>query len=381
LISSLQKRKVPLLDLAALHAPLRDEILAEMIRVVDSQKFIMGDDVRELERLMAEYSGTRFAIGCASGSDALVLALMAAGVGPGDRVLTTPYTFFATAGSISRAGAIPVFADIDPLTFNLDPDAAARVLRSTPGIKALIPVHLFGACADMDPLLASSSEFGCVVIEDGAQSIGAEYQGRKAQSMGQIGCISFFPSKNLGGFGDAGMLMTNDADLARKLAALRLHGSVQKYYHEWVGINSRLDTLQAAILKVKFRSLEEWTAGRQRNAALYRRLLSASNLPIQLPVEAEYQTRHVYNQFVIRVPRRDRLKEWLSENGIGTEIYYPLPLHLQPCYRQLGYQENDFPMSEAAARETLALPVHSAMSTEDIEYVAQMIADFLEREV
>lgn len=369
-----------MLDLAALHAPLRDEIIAEMIRVVDSQKFIMGDDVRELEHLMAEYSGTQFAIGCASGSDALVLALLAADIGPGDRVLTTPYTFFATAGAISRVGAIPVFADIDPVTFNIEADAAARVLRSTPGIKAVMPVHLFGGCADMDPLLESASEFGCIVIEDGAQSIGAEYKGRKAQSMGQLGCISFFPSKNLGGFGDGGMVTTNDADLARKIGSLRLHGTTKKYHHEWVGMNSRLDTIQAAILKVKFRSLDEWTAGRQRNAARYRNLLSAGNLPIQLPVEAEYQTRHVYNQFVISVPHRDELKEWLRENGVGTEIYYPLPLHLQPCYQNLGYRENDFPMSEAAARQTLALPVHSAMSTEDIEYVAQLIIDFLTRE-
>ncbi len=380
MISSLRKHKVPLLDLAALHAPLRDEIIAEMIRVVDSQKFIMGDDVRELEHLMAEYSGTQFAIGCASGSDALVLALLAADIGPGDRVLTTPYTFFATAGAISRVGAIPVFADIDPVTFNIEADAAARVLRSTPGIKAVMPVHLFGGCADMDPFLESASEFGCIVIEDGAQSIGAEYKGRKAQSMGQLGCISFFPSKNLGGFGDGGMVTTNDADLARKIGSLRLHGTTKKYHHEWVGMNSRLDTIQAAILKVKFRSLDEWTAGRQRNAARYRNLLSAGNLPIQLPVEAEYQTRHVYNQFVISVPHRDELKEWLRENGVGTEIYYPLPLHLQPCYQNLGYRENDFPMSEAAARQTLALPVHSAMSTEDIEYVAQLIIDFLTRE-
>jgi dTDP-4-amino-4,6-dideoxygalactose transaminase len=381
LIPSLSKHKVPLLDLAALHAPLRDEIIAEMTRVVDSQKFIMGDDVREFEQMMAHYSGTQFAIGCASGSDALLLALMAADVGPGDRVLTTPYSFFATAGSISRVGAIPVFADIDPLTFNLDPEAAARALKKDPGIKALIPVHLFGGSADMDPLLESAEEFGCIVIEDGAQSIGAEYKGRKAQSMGRIGCISFFPSKNLGAFGDAGMLTTNDAELARKIASLRLHGTTKKYHHEWVGINSRLDTLQAAILKVKFRFLDSWSAGRQRNAALYRNLLATSNVPVELPREAEYQTRHVYNQFVIRVPHRDRLKQWLQENGIGTEVYYPLPLHLQPCYDKLGYRENDFPVSELAARQTLALPIHSAMSHEDIEYVAQMIIDFFVHEI
>jgi len=373
---TLQKRKVPLLDLAALHAPIRDEIIAEMIRVVDSQKFIMGDDVRELGRLMAEYSGTRFAVGCASGSDALLLALLAVDVGPGDKVLTTPYTFFATAGAISRAGATPVFADIDPVTFNIDPNAAEHVLKTVPGIKAMIPVHLFGACADMDPLLDSANRHGCVVIEDGAQSIGAEYKNRKAQSMGQIGCISFFPSKNLGAFGDGGMLTTNDPELARKLGSLRLHGTTKKYYHEWVGINSRLDTIQAAILKVKFRYLDSWTAGRQHNAALYRNLLGGRDLPVQLPVEADYQTRHVYNQFVISVPARDNLKAWLQENGVGTEIYYPLPMHLQPCFKDLGYHEHDFPNSEAAARETLALPVHSGMPGEDIEYVSELIVDF-----
>src|ERR1019366_5876776 len=312
--SPLEKRKVPLLNLSALHAPIRDEIVAEMVRVVDSQKFIMGNDVKELERLIAQYSGVQFAVGCASGSDALLLALMAAGIGPGDRVLTTPYTFFATAGSISRVGAIPVFADIDPVTYNIDPGAAERVLQTVPGIKAIIPVHLFGACADMDPLLESAGRHGCVVIEDGAQSIGAEYKGRKAQSMGQIGCISFFPSKKLGGFGDGGMLTTNDPDLARKLGSLRLHGTTKKYYHEWVGMNSRLDTLQAAIVKVKFRYLDAWTAGRQHNAGLYRNLLSSRGLPVQLPVETDYQTRHVYNQFVISVPSRDKLKAWLQEN-------------------------------------------------------------------
>jgi len=364
------------LDLAALHAPIRDEIIAEMIRVVDSNKFIMGDDVKDLEGLIANYSGTRFAVGCASGSDALLLALLALGVGPGDKVLTTPYTFFATAGAIHHAGAIPVFADIDPCTFNIDPNAVEHVLKTVPGIKAMMPVHLFGACADMDPLLESANRHGCAVIEDGAQSIGAEYKGRKAQSMGQIGCISFFPSKNLGAFGDGGMLTTNDPDLARRLGSLRLHGTTQKYYHEWVGINSRLDTIQAAVLKVKFRYLDSWTAGRQHNAALYRNLLGGRGLPVQLPVEADYQTRHVYNQFVIGVPARDKLKGWLQENGVGTEVYYPVPLHLQPCYRDLGYRENDFPNSEAAARETLALPVHSGMPEEDVEYVSELITDF-----
>ncbi|HLK47110.1 MAG TPA: DegT/DnrJ/EryC1/StrS family aminotransferase [Bryobacteraceae bacterium] len=373
---SLQKRKIPLLDLAALHAPLREEILSAITRVVDSQKFIMGPEVKELEALIAEYSGTRYAVACASGSDALFLALLAGGVKQGDRVLTTPYSFFATAGAITRAGATPVFADIDPLTYNLDPIAARRVLETTPGITAMIPVHLFGGCADLDPLIESARQHNCVVIEDGAQSIGAEYKGRKAQSIGAMGCISFFPSKNLGGFGDGGMVLTNDEELARKLGSLRLHGTTKKYYHESIGINSRLDTLQAAILKVKFRYVDEWSAGRQRNAALYRELLTRSVAPVTVPTEASYQTRHVYNQFVVRSRRRDQLKAWLQENGVSTEVYYPVPLHLQPCYRDLGYREGDFPVSEEAARDTLALPVHSALSSDDIEWVCQLISEF-----
>ncbi len=373
---AIAKKKVPLLDLAAIHAPLREEILGEIARVVDSQKFIMGDDVKQLEQLVAQYTGTRFAVGCASGSDALFLALLAAGVGPDDRVLTTPYSFFATAGAISRAGAVPVFVDIEPGTYNIDAAKACHALERDPAIKAVIPVHLFGACADMDPILDVAKRNGCAVIEDGAQSIGAEYKGRKAQSMGDIGCISFFPSKNLGGFGDGGMVTTNDEGLARKLAALRVHGSLKKYYHEWVGINSRLDTLQAAVLKVKFRYLDDWTAGRQRNAEHYHRLLSGKSLPLSLPAPMPWQTRHVYNQFVVRCQDRDGLKAWLQENGVGTEVYYPLSLHLQPCFKDLGYVEGDFPESEKASRETLALPVHSAMSVDDIEYVCDLIHNF-----
>jgi len=270
-----------------------------------------------------------------------------------------------------------VFADIDPATCNLDPDAAERALKRTPGIQAMIPVHLYGGCADMDPLMESAARHGCVVIEDGAQSIGAEYKGRKAQSIGRIGCISFYPSKNLGAAGDAGMLTTDDADLARKLASLRVHGTTGPYYHEWVGINSRLDTLQAAVLRVKLPHLDGWTAARQKNAALYRSLLGESGLPVRLPVETGYQTRHIYNQFVIAVPERDRLKAWLAENGVGTEIYYPLPLHLQPCYRGLGYRQGDFPVSEAAARETLALPVHPALAGGDIRYICDLIRGFI----
>ena len=375
-MTQVQRREIPLLDLERLHAPLRVEILREIARVVDTQRFIMGDDVKELEQLIAAYAGTRYAIACASGSDALFLALRAAGVKPGDRVLTTPYSFFATAGAITLAGAVPVFADIDPLTYNLDPSAAAQALESTPGIRAMIPVHLFGGCADMDPLLETASRYNCSVIEDGAQSIGAEYKGRKAQGMGTLGCLSFFPSKNLGAFGDGGMVLTNDDELARRVASLHMHGMTRKYYHESVGINSRLDTLQAAVLKVKFKYLDSWTEGRQRNATLYRELLDQSGAPVIVPRPAEYQTRHVYNQLVIRTPQRDRLKSWLQDNGVSTEIYYPAPLHLQPCYRDLGYREGTLPESERAARESLALPIHSELLPDDITYIVSLIAEF-----
>ena len=369
-----EKRKVPLLDLRSLHRPIRDEILAEVTRVIDSNAFIMGEDVKLLEKSIAEYSHVPYAIGCASGSDALLLALMAAGIGAGDEVLTTPFTFFATAGSIVRSGATPVFVDIDPATYNLDPAQLAETIRRHPKAKAVMPVHLFGACADMDPIMETARAHGCVVIEDGAQSIGAEYKGRKAQSIGEIGCISFFPSKNLGGFGDGGMVLTANETLARKLAALRVHGAPRKYFHEWVGINSRLDTLQAAVLRVKLKHLDAETGGRQKNSDRYRALLGG--LPITLPRTAPYQTRHVYNQFVIRAPRRDELKAYLVENGVGTDIYYPLSLHQQVCFQNLGYKAGDFPQSEKAAAEVLALPVHSALADEDLVYISDLIRAF-----
>lgn len=369
------ERKVPLLDLRALHQPIRDEILAQMTRVVDSQAFIMGEDVKALEKSIAEYCRVPYAIGCASGSDALLLALLAAGVKAGDHVATTPFTFFATAGAVVRAGATPVFVDIQPDTFNIDPDALKGVLRTNSKIKAIIPVHLFGGCADMDPIVALAREHNCAVIEDAAQSIGAEYKGQRAL-FGDVGCISFFPSKNLGAFGDGGMVLAKEESIAKKLAALRAHGAVRKYFHDYVGVNSRLDTLQAAILRVKLKYLDAETAGRQKNADLYRSLLAPAGLPITLPRPAEYQTRHVYNQFVIRAPRRDGLKTYLQENGIGSEIYYPLSLHQQVCFKDLGHREGDFPESEKAAREVLALPIHSALSNEDIRYVCARIQAF-----
>jgi len=370
------EKKVPLLDLRAQHRQIRDEVLAEITRVVDSQKFILGEDVQKFEAEVAAYCGTKYAIGCASGSDALCLALMALDIRPGDEVLTTPYTFFATAGAISRMGAIPIFADVDEDNFNLDVAKVAEVLAEHPKVRAMIPVHLFGGCADMDPLCQMASERGIAVIEDAAQSIGSEYKNRAAGGIGNMGCFSFFPSKNLGGYGDGGMISTDDAALAERLTALRVHGRTGKYFHQWIGINSRLDALQAAALRVKFRYLDSWTAGRQENADRYRALLA--DLPVIPADPAEYQTRHVYNQFVIRGPQRDALQAHLKAAGIGSEVYYPLPLHLQPCYADLGYKKGDFPVSEKLAAESLALPIHSELAADDIEYVCDSIRAFYE---
>lgn len=368
--------QVPLLDLAAQYATIREELSATVLRVLESQKFILGEDVQELEKEIAAYTGAPHAIGCASGSDALYLALLAIDLPPGGKVLTTPYSFFATAGSIVRAGGVPVFADIDPGTFNIDPDSIRETLRRHPDVKAIIPVHLYGACADMPAILALARAHGIPVIEDAAQAIGAAWQDRQAGTWGEIACFSFFPSKNLGGIGDGGMLTTTSAELAGKLAALRVHGSRRKYYHEWVGVNSRLDTLQAAALRVKLKHLDVWTSGRQRNADLYRRRLAELAAPVTLPVVAAGATRHIYNQFVIRAPRRDELQAFLRENGIGTEIYYPLPLHLQQCFSYLGGQPGDFPVSEAAAADSLALPVYAELPAESLEHVCRTIRRF-----
>jgi dTDP-4-amino-4,6-dideoxygalactose transaminase len=373
---AITKRNVPLLDLQAQHKTLRDEILTEVVRVIDSQKFIMGDDVKALEADIAAYCQTPYAIGCASGSDALFLALLAAGVGHGDHVLTTPYTFFATVGAICRTGATPVFADIEAATFNLDMSQVAAILESDKSIRAVIPVHLFGGCADMDTLLSLTAGRNIAVIEDAAQSIGSEYKGRCAGSIGDVGCFSFFPSKNLGCYGDGGVLTATDPGLATKLAALRVHGSRKKYYHEWIGVNSRLDALQAAVLRVKLRYLDNWTEARQRNAALYREILGSLSVPVTLPQTAEYQTRHIYNQFVICGPRRDELQKFLASRGIGTEVYYPLPMHLQECFAYLGGKRGDHPVSERMAAESLALPVYPELAPDQIEYVCRVIAEF-----
>jgi dTDP-4-amino-4,6-dideoxygalactose transaminase len=370
------EKQIPLLDLRAQHNHIREEVLAEVVRVIDSQKFIMGEEVQKLEQEIAAYSQAKFGIGCASGSDALFLALLGLDIQPGDEVLTTPYTFFATAGAIHRAGAVPVFVDIEPATFNMDMNRVAGILAARPKIKAIIPIHLFGACADMDPLCAMARERGIGVIEDAAQSIGSEYKGRRAGSIGEIGCFSFFPSKNLGAYGDGGMLTTNDPALRERLAALRVHGSKRKYYHDWVGINSRLDALQAAILRVKFRHLDSWSDGRAANADVYRRLIAEMQIPVTPPAPAAYQTRHVYNQFCIVTSRRDELQAYLKANGIGSEVYYPLPLHLQVCFENLGYKQGDFPVSERLAKESLALPVHSELSADDIEHVCRTMKSF-----
>jgi len=366
---------VPLLNLPAQHASIREELVAALLRVLDSGRYVLGEEVELLEREVAAYAGARFGIGCASGSDALYLALWAAGVKAGVRVITTPFTFFATASAITRLGAAPVFSDIDKRTFNLDTAALAETFKRHDTVRALLPVHLYGGSADMDPILSIAREHGCRVIEDGAQSIGAEYKGRPVNTWGKIGCLSFFPTKNLGGLGEGGMLLTDDEELAASLRLLRVHGSRDKYRHEVVGINSRLDALQAAVLRVKLRHLDEWTARRQANAALYHKLL-ADTPEVVLPRPEPYQTRHVWNQFVIRHAERDRLRQYLAENGVGVEVYYPLPLHLQPCFREFGYREGDFPEAEKAAREVLALPVHPALERSQIERVCELIRSF-----
>lgn len=367
--------QVPFLDLGAQLQPIRDEIIDAITRVVDSRQFILGDEVRRLEEQLAAYSGVRHAIACSSGSDALLLALKALGIGPGDEVLTVPFTFFATAGAITLAGARPVFVDVEADTFNMDARLAAEALDRHPKIKAILPVHLYGGCCDMDAIRAIPGSIP--VIEDAAQAIGAEYKGQRAGSLGAIGCFSFYPTKNLGAFGDAGLCTTNDDELAAKLRALRVHGRTGTYYHEWVGMASRMDGIQAAVLGVKFKHLDSWSDGRARNAALYCRLLTAAKVPVIAPRPAEYQTRHIFHQYVIRCLRdRDGLQKFLKANGVGSEVYYPLSLHQQPCFADLGYREGDFPVSEELAKTVLALPVHSDLTERQIERVVELIAEF-----
>ena len=361
---------VPLLDLKAQYQSIRDEIQEALLRVVESQYFILGPEVEALEQEVAAYSHCRYGIGVSSGTDALLVALMALSIGLGDEVITTPYTFFATAGAITRLGARPVFVDIDPLTYNIDPTAIEAAI--TPRTRAIMPVHLYGQMADMDPIMAIATHHRLVVIEDAAQAIGAEYKGRRAGSIGHIGCFSFFPSKNLGGIGDGGMVTTNDPDLAARMRLLRAHGAQPKYYHQLLGGNFRLDAVQAAVVRVKLRYLDEWTAARQRNATRYRELLA--DVGVTLPTDAGYG-RHIYNQFVIRCEQRDALMAHLKARQIGTEIYYPLPMHLQECFTDLGYQQGDFPASELAALETLAIPVYPELSDEQQHAVVRAVAE------
>lgn len=366
--------QTPLLDLKAQYAALRDEIHAAIERVVESQQFILGPEVEALEEEVAAYSHCRYGVGVSSGTDALLVSLMAIGLQPGDEVITTPYTFFATAGSIARLGARPVFVDIDPQTYNLDPAKLETAI--TPRTRAIMPVHLFGQMADMDPILVVAERHGLYVIEDAAQAIGAEYKGRRAGSLGHLGCFSFFPSKNLGGFGDGGMVVTNDPDLADRVRLLRGHGARPKYYHKVVGGNFRLDALQAAVLRVKLKHLDAWTAARQRNAERYRQLFTAAGVDVGLPCDAGYG-RHIYNQFVIRSRRRDALMAHLKAHGVGCEIYYPAPLHLQECFADLGYKVGDFPASEQAAQETLAIPIYPELSEAQQETVVRAVAEAL----
>lgn len=375
--STLQYQAVPLLDLKAQYATLREEIRAAMDEVADSQYFILGPQVTALEKAVAEYSQCAHGIGVSSGTDALLAALMALNIGAGDEVITTPYSFFATAGCIARTGATPVFADIEPDTYNLDPTHVEALI--TPRTKALMPVHLFGQMADMDAFMDIAARHNLYVIEDAAQAIGSEYQGRRAGSIGHFGCFSFFPSKNLGCFGDGGLVTAQDADLAERVRLMRGHGANPKYYHKEVGGNFRLDALQAAVLRVKLPHLDAWSAGRQHNAADYRQRFTETGLVesgrIGLPVEAPHR-RHIYNQFILRCERRDELLKHLKTRQIGTEVYYPVPLHLQECFASLGYQRGDFPHSERAALETLAIPIYPELTADQRAAVVAAMSDF-----
>lgn len=365
----------PFLDLNAQFEEIRTEVMAAVERVFESQHFILGPDVQQFEKEMAEFLGCRYAFGCASGSDALVLALMALEIGTGDEVITTPFTFVATAGAIARTGAQPVFIDIDPATYNLNPADIEGVITSR--TKAIIPVHLFGLPAAMDEINQVARSSHIAVIEDAAQAIGARYRGDFAGNFGNIGCFSFFPSKNLGGVGDGGLVTTNDASLADRLKLLRLHGSRTKYQYELLGFNSRLDTLQAAVLRVKLPHLENWAMARRRNAARYCSLFRQARLngSISMPIEPA-GIHHVYNQFVIRTEQRDALRNHLRDAGIPTEIYYPSPLHLQPAFQYLGYKSGDFPESESASHSVLALPIFPELTEAQQESVVASISDF-----
>ncbi len=376
---------VPLLDLSAQHEPIRQDILAAIERVIDTNSFILGEEVTALEKSVASYCQTQYGIGVSSGTDALLVALMALGIGMDDEVITTPLTFFATAGCITRLGAKPVFVDVDPVTLNLDPEKIKVAITSK--TRAILPVHLYGQCADMDPILAIATKHDLPVIEDAAQAIGAEYRdGRRAGSMGTVGCLSFFPSKNLGALGDGGMVVTTDEALADRVRLLRTQGGRPKYYHKAVGGNFRLDALQASVLNVKLPHLDRWTSMRQQNAMRYEKLFKETGLaekvglriPEAVYQEANVEHYHIYNQFILRVPRRDELRSHLKEEGIGSEIYYPVPLHLQDCYQSLGYKAGDLPVAEKACQENLGLPIYPELKQDQLEFVMKTIRKFYE---
>ena len=372
---------VPLLDLKAQYSLIKTDVESAIAEVLQSQRFILGPKVEECEAAIARYCGCSHAIGMSSGSDALLACLMAENIGPGDEVITTPYTFFATVGAIARVGATPVFIDIDPQTYNLDADKIeSKITKQT---RAIIPVHLYGQMADMDVVMSVARKYGLIVIEDAAQAIGAQYKRRSAGSIGHYGCFSFFPSKNLGAAGDGGMVVTQDSDRADKLKCLRSHGSKPKYHHKIIGGNFRLDALQAAIVTVKLKYLDQWTAARQRNAQNYSEMLSDALAPLSdqnfapVTIPRVQTDRHIFNQYVIRTPRRDQLQDWLKQKKIETEIYYPVPMHLQECFSYLGHKVGAFHESERAANETLALPIYPELSADQINYVVDSIRDFV----
>ena len=366
--------RVPLLDLSAQYEPLRDELIAAIVRVCDSQRFILGPEVDALEAELAAYIGAGDAIAMSSGTDAILAVLMALGIGPGDEVITTTYSFFATAGCVVRAGATPVLVDIDPVTFNADPAAIRAAI--TPRTRAIMPVHLFGLCADMDPILDAARAAGIAVIEDAAQAIGARYKGRQAGTIGTAGCFSFFPSKNLGAFGEGGLVTTSDPRLARELRLLRNHGAEPKYFHKRVGGNFRLDALQAAVLRVKLPHLARWTEGRRANARRYETLFRRADVAgrVVLPVETADST-HIFNQYIVRVEQRDAVRARLTAAGVGTEVYYPVPFHRQECFASLGYEAGAFPHAEKAAATSLALPVYAELKPEQQEAVVAAVAE------
>ncbi len=377
-MSQKQTIKVPLLDIPLSYQEILADVEKNISEVIQSGWFILGPVVAELEQQVADYCEAKYAVGVSSGTDALLISLMAAGVGEGDEVITTPFTFFATAGSISRLGAKPVFVDIEPETFNIDTNQIeSKITNKT---RAILPVHLYGQCAEMDSILDLSRKNNLTVIEDAAQAIGSEYKGRRAGSMGDYGCFSFFPTKNLGGFGDGGLVTMNSEELYEQVKILRVHGSEPKCYHKVIGGNFRIDAIQAAVVLAKLKYLDRWTEKRRSNAETYARLFKESGLTEQLTLPAEAVPHHVYNQYVVRVKeKRDELRKYLGENNVATEVYYPLPLHLQDCFASLSHKKGDFPESEKAAEETIALPIFPELTDEQLEHVVASITQYLAR--